>query len=116
MQEAHALAEDEWLTPWLWTGLVRTLGAPWFCLVGSPVDVAEGLMAFKAAGISQFILSGSPTGEEMLRFGADVLPLVREAKDEIGVHPLSSARICPGERTPGYVGGEAAPEDRAGIG
>jgi hypothetical protein len=73
-------------------------------------------MAFKAAGISQFILSGSPTGEEMLRFGADVLPLVREAEDEIGVHAVSSARICPEARMHGYVGAEAAPEDRAGIG
>ena len=35
-------------------------------------------MAFKRAGISQFILAGWPKQEEMVRFGETVLPLVRQ--------------------------------------
>jgi alkanesulfonate monooxygenase len=78
MQETYAMAREEWLTPWLWTGLVRTLGAPWVCLLGTPADIVEGLLQFRDAGVSQFILSGSPASEELLRFGEEVLPLLRK--------------------------------------
>jgi alkanesulfonate monooxygenase len=80
MRQAHAMAAEEWPTPWLWTGLVRTLGAPAICLVGSPPEVAAGLLEFREAGVSQFILSGWPTSEEMERFGSEILPLVRAAE------------------------------------
>jgi alkanesulfonate monooxygenase len=82
MRETYALGEHEWLTPWLWTGAVRMLGATAICLLGTPDDVAAGLREFRAAGITQFILSGWPNGEEMIRFGADVLPLIRKEEDE----------------------------------
>jgi alkanesulfonate monooxygenase len=82
MRESHSLGEQEWLTPWLWTGLVRSLGAPSVCLIGTPEDVAAGLLAFRDVGVSQFILSGWPTDEEMHRFGCDVLPLVRRAESQ----------------------------------
>ena len=74
------LGAQEWLTPWLWTGLVALFGAPCVCLLGTPEDVALGLLKFREAGVSQFILSGWPTGEEMTCFGRDVLPLVRAAE------------------------------------
>ena len=80
IRDAYDLAEQEWPTPWLWTGLVRLLGAVSPCLIGTPEDVAAGLLEFRDAGVSQFILSGWPTGEEMRRFGSDVLPLVRGPK------------------------------------
>lgn len=78
MQNSFALAEREWLTPYLWTGLVRTHGAPCMALVGSPDDIVEGLMEFRDAGVSQFIFSGWPKLEEMLFFGREILPRVRE--------------------------------------
>jgi len=78
MRTTHALAETEWLTPNIWTGLVRTHGAPTMALVGSPDDVAEELMEYRRAGVTQFILSGWPKMDEMLWFGREIIPRVRE--------------------------------------
>jgi alkanesulfonate monooxygenase len=72
------LAETEWLTPYLWTGAVRTHGAPAVALVGSASEVAAAVIEYKNAGVSQFIISGWPKLEEMLFFADEVLPLVRE--------------------------------------
>jgi len=89
MREAHALGEQEWLAPGLWTGLVGLLGAPCVCLLGTPEDVAEGLLKFRDAGVSQFILSGWPTDVELQRFGSEVLPLVREAESTVSASALA---------------------------
>lgn len=72
------LADDEWPTPTLWTGAVRTLGATAVALVGNYQEVADAIIDFKQVGVSQFILLGWPGFEEMKRFGNFVLPLVRE--------------------------------------
>jgi alkanesulfonate monooxygenase len=73
-----ALGEHEWLTPYLWTGAVRSHGAPAIALVGAAEDVAAGILEYVEAGVSQFILSGWPKLDEMVFFGRTVLPLVRE--------------------------------------
>lgn len=70
--------EKEWLRPWLWTGAVRTHGAPCIAAVGSPEEIADGLMEYIEAGVTQFILAGFPKLEEMIFFGAEVLPLIRK--------------------------------------
>jgi len=80
MRKTFELAESEWLTPWLWTGLVRTHGAPTLAIIGSYDDVAEALLEYKAAGVRQFIFSGWPKLDEMVRFGSEVIPRVREAE------------------------------------
>jgi alkanesulfonate monooxygenase len=87
IQDTHALAREEWLTPRLWTGLVRTLGAPWLCLLGTPAEVVEGLWEFRASGVNQFILSSSPADEEMIRFGEEVLPLLRREEGRPAPEP-----------------------------
>ncbi len=72
-----AVAEEaggEWLTPWLWTGAVPHLGAPALALVGSYDEVADGIRAFEAVGISQFLFMGWPDLEEMKRFAEEVRP------------------------------------------
>jgi alkanesulfonate monooxygenase len=74
----YAIAESEWLTPWLWTGAVRTHGAPSIAIAGTPRTVASAILAYKRAGVSHFILSGWPKLETMTRFGREVIPLVRE--------------------------------------
>jgi alkanesulfonate monooxygenase len=74
----YAVAESEWLTPWLWTGAVRTHGAPSIALVGTPSAVASALLEYKRAGVTHFILSGWPKLDSMVHFGREVLPLVRE--------------------------------------
>jgi len=70
--------ENEWPAPYLWRGAVRTHGPATICLVGSPEELACAFMEYKKVGITQFILSGWPKLEEMVYFGAHVLPLVRE--------------------------------------
>ncbi|HEX2061297.1 MAG TPA: LLM class flavin-dependent oxidoreductase, partial [Thermoanaerobaculia bacterium] len=71
-------AENEWLAPHLWTGAVRAFGSTAIALVGSAEDVAEGLLSFRNAGVTQFILSGWPKLETMRFFAREVLPIVRE--------------------------------------
>jgi alkanesulfonate monooxygenase len=40
--------------------------------------VASAILEYKRAGVTHFIFSGWPKLEAMLRFGREVLPLVRE--------------------------------------
>lgn len=87
IRKQYAVAESEWLTPWLWTGAVRTHGAPSIAIVGTPSTVASALLEYKRAGVTHFILSGWPKLETMTRFGREVIPLVRklEAADSPSV-------------------------------
>jgi alkanesulfonate monooxygenase len=71
-------AQPEWLDRCLWTGAVPYFGVPSAALVGTPDEVAAAFVAYGRAGISQFILHGWPKREEMLYFGREVLPRVRE--------------------------------------
>lgn len=82
MKEMYKKSSTEWLTPWLWTGAVRTNGASSICLVGTPLEIAKAMMEYKRAGITQYILSGWPTQEEMIRFGKKVIPLIRELEQK----------------------------------
>jgi alkanesulfonate monooxygenase len=72
----------EWLTPVLWTGLVRSHGAPAIALVGDADQIAAALCDFKDVGISSFILSGWPKAESMKFFGEHVLPRVRRMEHQ----------------------------------
>ncbi|MDC8005423.1 LLM class flavin-dependent oxidoreductase [Aureisphaera galaxeae] len=69
--------DSHWLTPYLWNGAVPYLGAPSIALVGSYETVANALMEYKRAGITQFLFIGWPDIEEVVHFGQGVLPLVR---------------------------------------
>lgn len=73
-----------WLTPWLWTGAVPFLGAPAIALVGSFAEVADAILEYKSAGISQFLFMGWPDLEEMRIFSREVLPLVRQLEQSLG--------------------------------
>jgi len=82
VRSTYAMAgEAEWLTPWLWTGAVRTHGAPCIALVGSPREIADGIEEYVDAGVTQFILAGWPKLESMEFFGEQVLPLIRQPKE-----------------------------------
>lgn len=81
----YSIAESEWLTPWLWTGAVRMYGAPAIAMVGTPETLASAILEYKRAGVTHFIFSGWPKQTAMVRFGREVLPLVRQMeKREIG--------------------------------
>jgi len=66
----------------LWAGAVRMQGPTAISLVGSPAEIAGAIMEYKAVGISQFILSGWPKLDEMIYFGQEVLPLIRQREAE----------------------------------
>ena len=74
--------ESEWLTSYLWTGAVRSIGGTGIALVGSPEEVASAIMEYRAIGITQFIFSGWPKLDEMLYFGKEILPLIRRKEQE----------------------------------
>jgi len=47
-------------------------------LVGSPEQIAERVVAFERAGVDLLLMQCSPQYEEMERFAAEVMPLVRD--------------------------------------
>ena len=75
-----AAAAADWPAPAVWTGAVPYFGAPCVSLVGSPREVAGTILDFARIGVSQFIFHGWPKLDEMLRFGRDVVPLIRRAE------------------------------------
>lgn len=79
---AYQRGDTEWLTPNLWTGAVRFQGPTAISLVGSPAEIADAIMGYKEIGISQFIISGWPKLNEMIYFGQEVLPLIRQRETE----------------------------------
>jgi len=78
-----AASRTEWPAPYLWMGAVSTHGPASVCLVGSREEVASAIMEYKKIGISQFILSGWPKLGEMIYFGEQVLPLIRDREREL---------------------------------
>lgn len=81
LKQALAAADNVgWMNRNLWAGLVPYYGSSAITLLGSPSGIAESFLAYKCIGISQFIISGWPKLDEMVIFGREVLPLIREAE------------------------------------
>jgi alkanesulfonate monooxygenase len=76
--QVYEMAAAEWPIPWLWRGAVRTHGGAAIAIVGDPEEVASAFIEYKRAGATQFILAGWPKLDEMIIFGREVLPLIRE--------------------------------------
>lgn len=80
-QEARTVANDTyWLNDSIWTGFVPHYGPVWTTLLGSPEELAQAFLRYKQIGVTEFIISGWPEVDEMVNFGREVLPLVREAE------------------------------------
>ena len=77
--------ESEWLTDTLWTGAIPYLGAPAIALVGSAEEITNAILEYKRIGISQFLFMGWPDREEMLFFGREILPAIREQEARIEI-------------------------------
>jgi len=67
-----------WMNRNLYAGLVPHYGSSAITLVGTPADLARAFMEYKEIGVTQFIIAGWPKLDEMMIFGREVLPLVRE--------------------------------------
>lgn len=83
MHKMQELSEDKWLNSCLWTETVKTFGAAAMTLIGSHEEVAEAIIEYKKAGVTQFIFSGWPKQSEMVNFGKNVLPLVRKKEQTL---------------------------------
>jgi alkanesulfonate monooxygenase len=70
-----------WLNRNLWAGLVPYYGSSAITLLGSPEELAQIFLEYKRIGVTQFIIAGWPKLGEMLIFGRDVLPLIRDAEE-----------------------------------
>ncbi len=81
LKDALAAADNVgWLNRNLWAGLVPHYGSSAMTLVGTPQDLADAFLDYKRIGVTQFIIAGWPKLEEMMIFGSEVIPLVREAE------------------------------------
>jgi alkanesulfonate monooxygenase len=69
-----------WADEVLWYGAARGKTHQRASLVGSYCDVAERLIQYARSGVSFFVLTGDPNGEEVRIIGENVLPLVRSAQ------------------------------------
>ena len=78
IRQIYKTAEEEWPAPWLWKGLVRSHGSAAITIVGTSEEVASAFIEYERMGVTQFIISGWPKLEEMIIFGRDVLPLIRQ--------------------------------------
>ena len=80
-REGKTVASDEcWLNRSLWAGLVPHYGPVWTTLLGTPKELADAFLAYKQIGVTEFIISGWPELDEVVRFGEEVLPLVRDGE------------------------------------
>ncbi|HKY27829.1 MAG TPA: LLM class flavin-dependent oxidoreductase [Pyrinomonadaceae bacterium] len=81
LKEALAVADNVgWLSGHLWAGLVPHYGSSAITLIGSPEELAQAFLEYKEIGITQFIIAGWPKLDEMMIFGREVLPRIREAE------------------------------------
>jgi alkanesulfonate monooxygenase len=79
LQGALAKADTVgWMSQILWAGLVPYYGSSAITLLGAPRELAEAFLEYKRIGVTQFIISGWPKLDEMVIFGREVLPLIRE--------------------------------------
>jgi alkanesulfonate monooxygenase len=80
-KQALAAADNVgWMSRSLWAGLVPYYGSSAITLVGTPEELAEAFLEYKQIGVTQFIIAGWPKLDEMIRFGCEVLPLIRSAE------------------------------------
>lgn len=73
-----AKAAGRKMTPHLWTGITEVRPGAGIAVVGNPEQVANQLGQFLDVGCSGFCLSGYTHDEEASRFGALVMPLLKQ--------------------------------------
>jgi alkanesulfonate monooxygenase len=79
LHDALAAADDRgWMNRNLYAGLVPYYGSSCITLIGSPDELAQQFIEYKNIGVTQFIIAGWPKLDEMVRFGRDVIPRVRQ--------------------------------------
>jgi len=78
LHDALAAADSHgWMNDLLWAGAVPYYGSSAMTLVGTPEELAQAFLDYGNIGVTQFIIAGWPKLDEMVRFGRDVLPIIR---------------------------------------
>ena len=88
LHDALALTDKAWLSETLWTGLVSSFGSSAMTVVGTPEEITKTFLEYKQIGVTQFIISGWPKLEEMMIFGREILPRIRQAEQAIQSEPV----------------------------
>lgn len=66
--------EDDFIEPYLWTGIGRARSGCGAAMVGTPEQIIAKMNRYMDMGIRAFVLSGYPLLEECQKFGELVLP------------------------------------------
>lgn len=77
----------------LWTGVAAVTGAQGNStgLVGTPEQVAEGLLDYYDLGVSTFLIRGFDPLDDAVAYGRDLIPLVRELVAQRDARPAAAA-------------------------
>jgi len=77
----------------LWTGVAAVTGAQGNStgLVGTPEQVAEGLLDYYDLGVSTFLIRGFDPLDDAIAYGRDLIPLVRQLVAERDARPAVAA-------------------------
>ncbi|CAN5530241.1 LLM class flavin-dependent oxidoreductase [soil metagenome] len=77
----------------LWTGVAAVTGAAGNStgLVGTPRQVAEGLLDYYDLGVSTFLIRGFDPLNDAIAYGRDLIPLVRQLVAERDARPAAAA-------------------------
>ena len=77
----------------LWTGVAAVTGAQGNStgLVGTPEQVAEGLLDYYDLGVSTFLIRGFDPLDDAIAYGRDLIPLVRQLVAERDARPAAAA-------------------------
>ena len=80
----YSLADDQhnWLTPYLWTGLVPYMGPPAISMVGSVEEIIDTIFEYRRAGVTQFLFQARPDFPSLEFFGSKILPKLRAREAE----------------------------------
>jgi alkanesulfonate monooxygenase len=69
--------EDDFVEPFLWTGIGRARSGCGGAIVGTPAQIIEKMNRYMDMGVRSFILSGYPLLEECELFGKLVMPHIK---------------------------------------
>jgi alkanesulfonate monooxygenase len=77
----------------LWTGVAQVTGAAGNStgLVGTPEQVAEGLLDYWDLGVTTFLIRGFDPLDDAIGYGRDLIPLVRELVAQREANPARAA-------------------------
>lgn len=93
--------DEHWLTPYLWTGLVKYMGPPSIALVGSVEEIIEAIFEYRRIGVTQFLFQARPDFPTLNFFGTRILPQIRarEAREPLVLG--TGGRLLAGSGRPG---------------